>query len=244
VLMLSTTLTSGEYSFAVAVDLPAQKSTPNNFNIIIRDRDNRVVDAAYALPGVDLFLVPVTSPTLSWSRAEPGQNSVITIGITFTSDYNQVKALLVTFPKKFSQAIRFPTDVHNLNRRFPVAASQSGGWAEWFQDRIKIYLDDSDDATVIARDTYSWNFPVLVPVDNVPRVNVWYFSLCSERTCETPQGRGTIVSFPMQGFALGEISPATLKVSANGARPRSSGLGAAFGICALSALLALSLTTA
>merc|ERR1719181_404913 len=87
VLMLSTTLTRGQYSFAVAVDLPATKSIPNNFNIIIRDRDNRVVDAAYSLPGVELFPVPVVSPTLSWSRAEPGQNSVITVGITFTRDY-------------------------------------------------------------------------------------------------------------------------------------------------------------
>jgi hypothetical protein len=236
VLRLQTTLTSGQYSFAVAVDLPAVKSTPNNFNLIILDRDNRVVDAAYSLPGVDLFLVPAASPTLSWSRAEPGQNSVITIGITFTRDYSMVKALLINFPTKFSQAIRFPTDVHNLNRRFPVAASQTGGWAEWTQDKIKIYLDDSDDSTVIAADTYSWNFPVLVPVDDVPKVNVWYFSLCSERTCESAMGRGTIVSFPMQGFQLGEISPATLKVSANGARRSASGLGAAVVGCVLSAL--------
>jgi hypothetical protein len=235
--MLSTTLTRGEYSFAVAVDLPATKSIPNNFNIIIRDRDNRVVDAAYSLAGVDLFPVPVLSPTISWSRAEPGQNSIITIGITFSSDYNQVKALLITFPKKFIHAILRPTDVQNLNRRFPVAASQAHDLT--FKDKIKIYLDDSDDATVIARDTYSWSFPVLVPVDNVPNVNVWYFSLCSERTCETPKGRGTIVSFPMQGFALGEVSPATMKSEASHARPRHGGREAGLARCALSALFAL-----
>jgi len=243
VLMLSTTLTRGGYSFAVAVDLPAQKPTPNNFNIIIRDRDNRVVDAAYSLPGVDLLPAPVSSPTLSWSRAEPGQNSIITVSITFTSDYNLVKALLISFPKKFIHAILRPTDVQNMNRRFPVAASQSGGWAEWFQDKIRIYLDDSDDATVIARDTYSWSFPVLVPVDNVPKINVWYFTLCSERTCEKPKGRGTIVSFPMQGFALREISSATLKVSASSARPQAVGLGTAFASCVLSALLALAMAS-
>jgi len=241
VLRLTTTLTAGEYSFAVAVDLPAVKSTPNNFNVIIRDRDNRVVDAKYAMPGVDLFMVPAELPTLSWSRAEPGQNSIITMGLTFSKDYNKVKAVLITFPKKFSQAIRFPTDVQNLNRRFPVAASQTGGWAEWFQDRIKIYLDDSDDATVIARDTYSWNFPVLVPVDNVPKVNVWYLSLCSERTCEKQMGRGTIVSFPMQGFALGEISPASLKVAANGAR-RPGAIIASFVLSALLTVLSTMLS--
>jgi hypothetical protein len=225
VLMLSATLTRGEYSFAVAVDLPATQSNPNTFNIIIRNRDNQVVDAAYSRPGVELHTVPVTSPTLSWSRAEPGQNSVITIGIDFESDYNQVKALLITFPQKFIHAIQRPTEVQNLNRRFPVSASQSGGWAEWGQDWIRIYLDDSDDSTVIAADSYSFNFPVLVPVDNVPRVNVWYFSLCNERTCQTPSGRGVIASFPMQGFALNEVSPASLQAysSANVARRRSIG---------------------
>lgn len=238
VLMLSTTLTRGEYSFAVAVDLPAQKPTPNNFNIIIRDRDNRVVDAAYSLAGVELVAAPVMSPTLSWSRAEPGQNSIITIGITFKKDYNQVKALLISFPQKFIHAILRPTDVQNLNRRFPVAASQSGGWAEWFQDKLLIYLDDSDDSTVIAADTYSFNFPVLVPVDNVPKVNVWYFTLCSERTCEQPKGRGTIVSFPLQGFALGEVSSSSLKVAASEAPPRALGLSAFIVSYALSVLFA------
>jgi len=220
VLMLSTTLTAGEYAFGVAVDLPPQKPSPNSFNIIIRDRDNNVVDAAYELGGVDIIPLPVTSPTLSWTRAEPAQPSRITIGITFTMDTNLIKALLIKFPNKFIHDVQKPTDVQNLNRRFPVAASQAGGWADTSDtDRIKILLDDSEDSTTIAADTYSWSFPVLVPSTEMPRYNVWFFSLCSDRTCRDPRGRGVIVSFPMAGFQLNEVSPTAARSETAGARP-------------------------
>lgn len=216
VLMLASTLKRDvAYSFAVAVDLPVETPSPNTFNMIIRDSDNTVVDAVYGLAGMDVQVVPVTSPTLSWSRAEPAQKSDITIGITFTQDYNQVKALLITLPNTFLHEVMTPTQVQNLNRRFPVAASQAGGWAKTNdQDRIRIELDDSDDSTVIAADTYSWSFPVLVPANfaaDIPRINVWYFSLCDARTCREPNGRDVIVSFPIQGFARGEVSPTSAK---------------------------------
>jgi hypothetical protein len=243
VLQLTERLRASTYSFAVAVDLPASKPTPNNFNLVIRDTTKDVVDANYGLAGYDLVKVPVLSPTLAWSRADPGQTSIITMGITFTSDYDKVKAILFTWPpNKFVHQIRKPTDVQNLNRRFPVAASQSDGWAKWYQTHLRIDMDDTNDNTVITADTYSWSFPVLVPVDVMPEINVWYFSLCDDRSCQPlPDGswRGTIINFPMQGFKFGEVSDGGSQTKASDARQRILSHGAAFASCLLVALSAV-----
>jgi hypothetical protein len=221
VLSLTQTLKRGQYSFAVEVDLPAQKSVPNNFNLIIRDRDHKVVDANYALEGVDLVEAPLTSPDFSWSSATPGLVSFITIGIEFKETYETpVKCVLINFPDKFPLAINKPKDVVNGNPSFPLSMSRSGGWAEWLQETLRIFSTGQR----IYRGYYSWTFPVGVPLDSVPNVNVWYLTLCSTEDCAGPKSAEAIVAFPMQGFVLGEISPNSLRLATASAPPRTLGL--------------------
>jgi hypothetical protein len=219
-LMLNETLVSGDYAFGIFADMPPETPAPNNFNLIIRDREGNVVDAMYGIPGKNIVPLKVGTPTLSWARSEAGQPSLITVGITFEQDTEMVKALLITFPDNFIHDIQKPTDVRNLNKRFPVAASTD--WADTLHtDRIKILLDDTDDVTTIMADTYKFNFPVLVPCctqADMPRDNVWYLSLCQSRSCRKPTDTGSVlVAFPMAGFNLGELSPETLRRSEGGA---------------------------
>ncbi|CAE8635602.1 unnamed protein product, partial [Polarella glacialis] len=113
---LDTTLTAGQYAFALSADLPPETPSVNTFNIIIRDQDNNVVDAAYSVMGMDIVNIAASDPTLAWSKSDPGQRTQITMGITFSRDTPGVKALLIMLPDKFIHDVQAPTDVQNLNR--------------------------------------------------------------------------------------------------------------------------------
>jgi hypothetical protein len=236
-LMLNTTLTAGEYAFGIAADMPPETPDPNTFNLIIRDREGSVVDASYGEEGKKIVPLKVGLPTLSWARSEAGQPSLITVGVTFEQDTDKIKALLITFPDNFIHDIQKPTDVKNLNKKFPVAASQD--WADTGQvDRIKILLDDSDDTTTIVADTYKFNFTVLVPCctsADMPRNNVWDLSLCQDRSCRKPTGPNVLVSFPMAGFNLGELSPEARRRSEGAAHRSVTVSSVALGVAAAGA---------
>jgi len=232
-LQLLQPLTAGLYAFAITVDLPDQTPGDNTFNIIIRDQDNNVVDAAYRIQGQELHPIAAELPTLGWSRADPGQPSTVTVGMTFNRDTIIVKALLITLPDLFQHDVQIPIDVQNLNKRFPVAAGMD--WADTSEpNRIKIFLDDSDDSTNIPPDTYRFSFPVLIPPE-VPKDNIWYLSLCNDRSCTQPEDRYTLASFPMAGFRLYELAPEGVRVSTNFAKRRDS---LSLGVCILLSLFA------
>merc|ERR1712176_769867 len=127
-----------------------------------------------------------------------------------------------------------PTDVQNMNRKFPVAAGQD--WAYTMEpNAIKIYLDDSDDSTTVFADTYRFSFPVQVPTE-IPANNIWFVSLCSDRMCSAPGDRNTIVSFPMDGFDLGELAPAALIQTTGSAQGMAR---VSYGACMFFAFFAL-----
>lgn len=207
-LTLNQTLTAGDYAFGIVSDIPAKTPENNKFNLIIRDRDGNVVDANYGIPGKEIApSMKVGDPRLSWTRSEPGQPTTIAVEITFDQDTDLLKALLINFPDNFIHDIQKPTDVMNLNKKFPVASSTT--WIDVVgTDRIRILLDDTEEMTTIKADTYTFSFPVLVPcctpVD-MPRNNVWYLSLCQTRECLRPTDPTVIVALPMAGFNLGEL---------------------------------------
>lgn len=232
-LRLTQPLAVGTYAFAVACDMPPETPEANTFNIIIRDQDNNVMDAAYQMPGQTIKQIDVSNPTLAWSRADPGQHSIITVGITFDEDTTGVKAVLIKLPIMFFHDVQKPTDVQNMNRKFPVAAGQD--WAYTLEpNAIKIYLDDRDDSTTIPADTYRFSFPVQVPTE-IPSNNVWFVSLCLDRMCSAPGDKNTIVSFPMDGFDLYELAPEALRVAASSVK-RMMRLN--LGVCMFLALFA------
>merc|ERR1711972_586379 len=99
---LASTLTAGQYAFAVTADLPTETPMDNTFNIIITDQDNNVVDAAYGIQGLPILgSLHVDAATLAWSKADMGQPTMITVGLTFVQDTRYIKALLITFPDMF-----------------------------------------------------------------------------------------------------------------------------------------------
>jgi hypothetical protein len=221
-LILENALPVGTYSFAIKVDLPDQEPEDNTFNIEIMNLDNEIVDAAYGLPGQRIVPIGVKDPTLAWTGSDPGEETMITFGLTFTEATPNIKTVLLNFPDKFVHDVRRPTDVQNLNKRFRVAAGQD--WADISNsDRLKIRLDDSDDQMTVPPGTYEWNFPAVVPCceeSEMPKVNVWHLSLCSDLACNIPGDSNIIVTFPMAGFALGEEPQG--KVGTGGARRKSS----------------------
>jgi len=234
-LQLQEPLTRGTYAFAITADLPPQTPEVNTFNIIIQDQYNKVVDSAYGVIGEEIVNIGAESPTLAWSRADPGQPTMVTVGITFTEDTSNLQALLIMLPDNFQHDVQIPIDVQNLNSRFPLAPGVE--WADTSEsNRIKINLDDAEDVTTIPADTYRFSFPVLMPPD-VPRRNIWFLALCSDRSCRQPSDRQVVVSFPIAGFALYEIAPAALKVAASGAERRRPLSGHTFVLSLLALLL-------
>jgi len=230
-LTLTSTFTADEYSFAVAVDVPPETPDDNTWDIIIRDQDNNVVDAAYQIVGQRIVNMGVESPTLVWSLAEARMDSVITVGFTVSTAIEVVKALLITFPTGFllTDQLR-PTDVRSLNRAFPLSSGNS--WADTsLEDRLKILLDDSADTTVIQTGTYLFTFPVVVP-SAIPAKNIWFLSLCSDQDCRTYLDESVEVSFPLAGFRHDESAPEALRVAVNPAERARLGVGA-YGLAAL-----------
>jgi len=200
-LTIDNSLVAGTYAFGAVVDVPLEKPKPNTFNIIVRGNDNKVKDSAYNLPGFEIYPLPLESPTFSWTSAEPGKVSTITIGLAFTGSVDTLKALLITFPENLEHAVQKPTNVKNQNVRFPVALTYPGGWADYLQkDKIKILLDNSAPTVTISADKYAWSFPVIMPSGAPPKENVWFLVLCSSATCEEPGGPGSLVTFPIAGF--------------------------------------------
>jgi hypothetical protein len=236
-LQLTNTLSADEYAFAVAVDVPPETPAGNTWNLIIRDQDNNVVDAAYQIVGHGVVAIGVEEPTLAWSRADPRMPSDITVGFTVSTAITVVKSVLVTFPNSFIHDVQKPTDVQNLNKGFPVASGSD--WADTSAtDRIRILLDDTDDTTVINADTipYRFTFPVLVP-PTVPANNIWFLSLCTDQQCRMPSDRSVVVSFPLAGFQLYELAPEAMSVKTNYAEqarlgPMVVGLAALFAFTA------------
>lgn len=226
-LILANTLTAGEYAFGISVTMPPETPKPNNWNLIIKNQDAQVVDAAYGLTGQPIVNIRVKDPSFDWTTSQPGVSTVITFGLTFEEPTDRLKAILLNFPDQFVHAVQRPTDVQNLNKRFRVAAGQE--WADiTLTDRLRIFLDDSRETTTIAADTYAWNFPAMVPCcteADMPKNNVWLLSLCEDRNCKEPDDPSVLVTLPMVGFSLQEISPQSLKLAAFARRRAPLGLG-------------------
>jgi hypothetical protein len=208
------------YCFSVEGDLPAVPSDPNTFNLIIRDVDLNVVDAAFLLGGsITYHDFAFHSPKMSWEGSAPDSVSIITMSMELTSIIrgNQVAALLFTFPVGYQQAASRPSDIVNGNANFPLAIGETGGWARFnaYKDKLKIHTNAT--YVSIIPGVYSWTFPVRMPYSSLPPVNVWYLSICSSRSCEAPYDAHTLVSFPVQGFLFGELSVQTLKLLTSGA---------------------------
>eukprot|EP00930_Biecheleria_cincta_P034639 TRINITY_DN23911_c0_g1_i1.p1 TRINITY_DN23911_c0_g1~~TRINITY_DN23911_c0_g1_i1.p1 ORF type:complete len:3207 (+),score=370.81 TRINITY_DN23911_c0_g1_i1:517-9621(+) len=213
---LDSTLTNGKYAFALIGDIPETTPTVNSFSLVIRDVSNRVVDAAFAIQGVPLVNIGVCCPNLAWSASEPNSRSSIELGISFSRETPNVKAVLLMLPELFEHQINTPLDVVNMDG-FPV--SVDADWADiQNSDRIVVSVDVNSlfEVAVIKPGTYRFSFPVKIP-RTMSRNNFWSVSLCNHRNCAQPNDRYTIVSFPIAGFQLFEMAPQALRVTTSAA---------------------------
>lgn len=195
----------GTYAFGALADVPSETPSRNAFDIVILSKDNKVVDAAYGIPGQPLLLLRVGDPVFTWSNSEATKQSTVTVGFSFFENTTIVKALLISLPEGFVHNVETPAEVNNLNRRFPVATN----WAQVERkDRIRVLLDNTREDIPIVPGAYGFSFSVLVPPEgSMPRSNVWFLSLCSNRQCWNKEESSALITFPFAGFSLGEVAP-------------------------------------
>lgn len=203
-LTLSTVLTAGSYAFGIAVDVPPQTPAINTFDLQILDQDQAVVDAIFGMEGLQVMNISAGGPSISWSRSDGGQATLITMGLTFSQPTVNIKVMLISLPETFVHNIQKPTDVLNFNKQFPLSSGLQ--WADAsYMDRVRIMLDDTNGGAIIPPGTYQFSFPALVPL-KMPPNNVWRISLCNDPACNAPTQSSVVVSFPLAGFALGEVA--------------------------------------
>jgi hypothetical protein len=206
-IILNETLTRNEFAFAIKAQIPPETPELNEFSIQILDRKLMVIDGAYGVPGVPIGNHRILLPFLSWTKSDPNSNSEITAGISFDEEVEWVRAILFTFPDTIIHDVIKPSQCKNLNRKFPLPSD--GEFADTSNYAfIKVYTADTDSG-LIPPDIYKWNFPVMLPAE-MPRDNVWYISLCDDRSCRFPTDPSVVVHFPIAGFRMGERSPQEL----------------------------------
>merc|ERR1712151_540813 len=123
----------------------------------------------------------------------------------------RVPAFLIEIPEDFEHVISAPSDVKNLNNEFPLQAS---AWAEYdVKTSIGSYFLQNgsspshdlrqirilrDETRRVPLGTYSWVFPVRVP-EELPRLNVWRFSICSVPSCSAADTSTALATFVIPG---------------------------------------------
>jgi hypothetical protein len=129
-------------------------------------------------------------------------HTAVTLGFTVAEATSELKAIVLQFPDEFRQDLDGNTNViMNLNREFPVAAANE--WADDSDKRmLRLFLDDTEESTVVLPGEYQWKFPVIVPkIQNYPEVNIWHISLCTSKNCFSYSDPAAAVVFPIAGFA-------------------------------------------
>lgn len=97
-----------QYSFVVGGDVPAQPppaNIPTEFALILRDGQNRVLDASFDLPSVSrLVEIMAHSPSLGWAGVPAAMTrTIVHVGITFDQDTTALWAILITMPPGMQQ---------------------------------------------------------------------------------------------------------------------------------------------
>jgi len=207
-IFLNETLTPGAYAFAAKMSLTADIPQDNVFALIVRERSTElIIDAALELPGKPFVPLQMTQPSLAWSTAGFGGLSSVTVGFTFTNTTNNLRALLISLPEGFRHLVREPQNVKMSNAMLPLMKGR-GDWIYLEKTAsLRVFLEPTDPEIAIG--SYRLTFPVLLPetLGQMPPWNLWSLSLCTDRTwCTHPQDLSVIMSFPMAGFAPGEIS--------------------------------------
>jgi len=213
-LRLNKTMGLGWYSFMVSGSLPDATPLKNTFNLVVSTPESQVIDAVFNIPGKEIRKIDAHTPTLEWTDSVPGMRTYVTLGFTLRETTTIVKAILIEFPNQFRQDLPDTNMITNENQNFPVAPANE--WADADDpQRIRLFLDDTEEYTPIPPGTYRWRFPVVVPkFESFPNdVNIWHLSLCTTKLCTNYEDDDAAVVFPIAGFALNQKFPGAVTFS-------------------------------
>lgn len=217
------TLPSGDYSFMITAIVPG--TTPglvepegrppvpekNMFNLVLRDKDLMVRDAAMRKPapvlvfGIDLVPAPtlywMTNPTCMISCAT---RKLVDIDFSLPSPPKEprglpsdiiIEWLLVELPAGATHRVSDARKERDVQTTFAFTRM------DWrFTDRLGF---DIDEMFGVGRHTIS------IPT-NLPEFqsghNIWYLSFCRD-FCGNKRNESVMLTFPYAGFAPGDESP-------------------------------------
>lgn len=205
----STTMSAGNYAFALYASAPKQTPVINLFSILVYDALGQVLDAAMDMPGLKLLTnVQLSDQPLKWTRADPDTRSEITMGFSLENDLpgdRRITCVMLVFPKGFM--LHSPPTVQ-VSSNLPLFPERGIDVAQ--KDQLKFYLDTSRELPS-GDQPFDFKFPVIVP-QNLPPWNIWQLVLCRRNDCADQY---VLVTFSQAGFRFGEVSPGQVKTESS-----------------------------
>jgi len=208
-ILLNGTLAPGEHAFTMKVFTPESTPSPNVFSLLVYNNDNEVQDAAMSMAGQAIHSgLSLLATPISWTSSEAGQTSTVTIGFEVVAAVaaGSLGAVLITLPENFAHAIEVASSVVSVNSGLNL---QQGSWADISMvDRLVLILDET---RAVAPGKYEFRFPITVP-EQIPAYNVWLVTFCqySSVPCIHSHGADALVTFPIAGFGIGDVSPGAM----------------------------------
>lgn len=234
-LTVNGTLLPGEHAFVLRARTPSETPSPNNFSLLLRNRDGRLQDAATRLPGLALRPeLQLSGASLARTSAEAGQASTVTIAFVVTQAIaaGRLGSLLITFPQNFEHAVEKDTSVVSKNANLSTDKA-SGSWVDIsLVDRLSIRLDATQE---LPAGDYAFEFPVTVP-EYIPAYNVWMVTFCgysAAGVCQQHFSPLALVTFPLAGFDLQPLGAGALPGAAARMAPALSVAGMLPGLLGL-----------
>jgi hypothetical protein len=199
-LALNDTLTPGQYSFTVGVTNPAYTPPYNKFDILLYDRDGRVVDARMQIEGQYIISgLYVRHGLIAFDSSEAFAQAVIQITLRVNAPLDPylpvgaIRAIQVAVPERFTLVTKVP--VKNLDG---LVTPEVNWYHLYYADRlvrIDISRTDSEAPKTIPANDYRFQFQVRIPEFWMPAVNVWLLSLCRNIKCTE-----ILATMPIGGF--------------------------------------------
>lgn len=221
------TVAPGDYSFSILAKIPVDIPDETEFSVLLIDRHGDVQDAAMNVPGPPvkdnlIIYVPTDQVGFKWypEKIIGGQVTFVEFVLTFEqdvppdpSDAPVIGEILFTLPPGFVHDIRTIGDVSNQDDIWEPPGGRKVDFT--MLDRVRItvdngqYTDDPNIAKIIKKNSYAFNFPIIVPMI-IPTTNIWVVSVCGiGGGCASPNDADVKLSFPLAGFQIGEVHPLT-----------------------------------
>jgi hypothetical protein len=217
-------LPPGRQGVAVTSTCPnaINDATGNIFYIMVIDSEalgGNVVDAAMSIQGMRIqHGLSVRYLPLTWGSSEANRPASVSLGFELLADLPErdpptMSELLIKLPLDFYHVVRRLSQVEIMSESATLPLRE-GLWLDFRTSPLylRVFLDQAQTPNM-KPGRYRIQFPVWVP-GRMPRDNVWKFTICgpptlAEPSCMDEHTPRALVTFPMAGFAMNEVHPAT-----------------------------------